>query len=50
MTGDVEALAFYAGRSVGLANRVKPAAEILQETGREALEALARLTGEKPSS
>jgi NAD(P)H-dependent flavin oxidoreductase YrpB (nitropropane dioxygenase family) len=50
MTGDVEALAFYAGQSAGLANRVRPAAEILRETVREALFGLARLSGEKASS
>ena len=50
MTGDVEALAFYAGQSAGLANRVRPAAEILRETVKEALDELSRLSGEKASS
>jgi hypothetical protein len=50
MTGDVEALAFYAGQSAGLANRVLPAAEILRDTVREALEGLSRISGEKAAS
>ena len=40
MAGDVEALAFYARQSAGLANRVLPAAELLRDTVREALEGL----------
>jgi NAD(P)H-dependent flavin oxidoreductase YrpB (nitropropane dioxygenase family) len=43
MTGDVEALAFYAGQSAGLANRVRPAADIVREMVEEAREGLARL-------
>lgn len=50
MTGDIEALAFYAGQSAGLANRVEPASEILRQIVEEALDALARLSGETASN
>jgi len=31
MTGDIEALAFYSGQSVGVAHRRRPAADIVAE-------------------
>jgi NAD(P)H-dependent flavin oxidoreductase YrpB (nitropropane dioxygenase family) len=41
--GNVEALAMYAGQSVGLVNGVKPAGRIVREIASEAAEALGRL-------
>jgi NAD(P)H-dependent flavin oxidoreductase YrpB (nitropropane dioxygenase family) len=43
-TGDVEALALYAGQSVGIVNDVLPAATIVDELVRGAVEALALRT------
>jgi nitronate monooxygenase len=42
-SGDVEALAMYAGQSVGLADRVRPAGQIVGEIAREAAAVLGRL-------
>jgi len=39
-TGDIEALAMYAGRSTGIVNRQRPAAAIVREFAREAAKAL----------
>lgn len=35
MTGDLEALALYAGQSVGLIREVKTAAEVMADLARE---------------
>ncbi len=43
MTGDLEALALYAGQSVGLTNRQLPAARIVQDVAAEAVETLRRV-------
>jgi hypothetical protein len=40
MTGDVEALALYAGQSAGLVSRVQSAGEIVQEMAEEAARVL----------
>jgi NAD(P)H-dependent flavin oxidoreductase YrpB (nitropropane dioxygenase family) len=40
MTGDVEALALYAGQSTGLLTRIQPAADIVREIAEGALRAL----------
>ena len=41
--GDVEALPMWAGQSVGLVQKVQPAAEIVKELTSEASEAISRL-------
>jgi nitronate monooxygenase len=41
-TGDIEAMALYAGQCVGLARRIQPAGEIVREVAAEAAEALSR--------
>jgi NAD(P)H-dependent flavin oxidoreductase YrpB (nitropropane dioxygenase family) len=41
-TGDIEAMALYAGQCVGLARRIQPAGEIVREVAAEAAEALVR--------
>ena len=43
MTGDVEALALYAGESTGLIAEILPAGEIVRRIAAEALETLERL-------
>jgi nitronate monooxygenase len=43
MTGDLEALALYAGQSTGLIDRVKPASEIVADIAAEALAAIQRV-------
>ena len=45
MTGDLEALALYAGQSVGLIHQVLPAGEIVRAMAEEAERTLARLGG-----
>jgi nitronate monooxygenase len=45
MTGDLEALALYAGQGVGLIDDVRPAGEIVRELAEEAERTLARLAG-----
>ena len=42
MSGDVEALALYAGQSVGLVSRLQPAGEIVQQLADEAANVLAK--------
>jgi nitronate monooxygenase len=43
MTGDLEALALYAGQSAGLVDAVKPAADIVADLARETLAAIRAL-------
>lgn len=43
-SGQIEAMCLYAGQGVGLAQRVQPAAEIVEETMREAAATLHRLS------
>jgi nitronate monooxygenase len=43
MTGDIEALSMWSGQGIGIADRVRPAAEIVRELVDEAEAALARL-------
>ena len=45
MTGDLEAMALYAGQSVGLIHEVLPAGEIVRAMAQEAERTLARLRG-----
>jgi NAD(P)H-dependent flavin oxidoreductase YrpB (nitropropane dioxygenase family) len=45
MTGELEALALYAGQGVGLVQDVRPAAEIVRQTAEEAEAILSRLGG-----
>jgi nitronate monooxygenase len=40
MTGDVEAVSLWAGQSVGLVDRVRPAGDIVRELAEEAAAAL----------
>ena len=40
-SGDVAAMALYAGQGVGLANRIQPAAEIVREIAKDAAHVLA---------
>jgi nitronate monooxygenase len=40
VTGDIEALSLWAGQSVGLVDRVRPAGEIVRELAEEAASAL----------
>ncbi len=42
MSGDVEALALYAGQSAGLVSRLQPAGEIVQQLADEAANVLAK--------
>jgi NAD(P)H-dependent flavin oxidoreductase YrpB (nitropropane dioxygenase family) len=49
-TGDVEALALYAGQAAAIADRVRPAAAIVDELVTGAAEALDRLGGMRPPS
>lgn len=48
LRGNVEALAMYAGQSVGLVTRVQPAGQIVEGIAREAVETLGRLRGKVP--
>jgi nitronate monooxygenase len=40
MSGEVEALALYAGQSAGLASRIQPAKDIVRELADEAIRTL----------
>ena len=44
MTGDLEALALYAGQSTGLVSRVMPAAEVVTRLADEARALIDRLS------
>ena len=44
MVGDIEALPMWAGQSVGLVQEVQPAAEIMKQLNKEAMEAISELT------
>jgi nitronate monooxygenase len=43
-SGDIAAMALYAGQGVGLAQRIQPAGEIVREVAEEAARVLAELT------
>lgn len=45
MTGDLDALAYYAGQSAGLVSRVQPAAEIVRDLAEQTIQALRRCSG-----
>jgi NAD(P)H-dependent flavin oxidoreductase YrpB (nitropropane dioxygenase family) len=45
VTGEVEAMALYAGQSVGLVTRIQPASEIVRELAEEAERVLRQLAG-----
>jgi NAD(P)H-dependent flavin oxidoreductase YrpB (nitropropane dioxygenase family) len=45
VTGDIEALSLWAGQSVGLIDRIRPAAEIVNEIAEEAAATLRRSAG-----